>query len=205
MFKLQIATTSQLKAEVYKIRYRVYCQDLRLKDPDEFPDQMEMDQYDQHSTHLILKYQEQYIGCVRIIHSQPNNLLPFEKLCHSDNISNLKENGSIAEISRLAVTDKFRNGNSSKYENFPLAPLNLYLGVLVVAHTTGLEKLCTIMESRLHRQLQYIGFCFHQIGNTVFYANKQRAPFYIRTEEAFQNLKSEYKPLLEKIQLEICT
>lgn len=203
MLKLKIATTPELKAEVYKIRYRVYCKDLHLKDPDQFPDQMETDQYDRQSTHLILQYQEQYIGCVRIIYSQPNNLLPFEKLCNSDDIAHLKENGTIAEISRLAVTNQFRKANSPKYEKFPLAPLSLYLGVLVVANTTGLENLYTIMESRLHRQLQYIGFCFHQIGNKTFYCNRHRAPYYIKIEEAFKNLKSEYKTLLKKIQLEI--
>ena len=224
-FKLQVATTPELKAEAYKIRYKVYCEDLQYEPADHFPDEMESDRYDQQSIHLLLQHQESklYAGCVRLIIPQNHSFsLPFEAVCKNQfntdavDISNLSRD-SMFEVSRLAATSEFRkrkgelktpDGLAPDYEarnderrGFPIVPLSLYLGVLGIMCETKLEHLFTMMEPRLARHLRHVGFQFHQIGELVEYHGK-RGPFYIHRDGS-QGLHPTYKPLQTLIREEI--
>jgi N-acyl amino acid synthase of PEP-CTERM/exosortase system len=224
-FKLEIATTSQLKEEAYRIRYQVYCEDLKYEPSDRFPEKMETDFYDEQSIILLLLHKESqsYAGCVRLIIPQPQRLsLPFELACNhkiSKDIIDLNQlsRHSMFEVSRLAATSAFRKrkGESQTTDGltvneetraeerrgFPMVPLSLYLGVLGIMLETNLEHLFTMMEPRLARHLKYVGFHFHQIGDLVNYHGR-RGPFYIHRDGS-QGLHPAYKPLQEMIRAEM--
>lgn len=128
-FSLLVADSELLQQEVYKIRYQVYCQELNYESPENFPDEMETDIYDNHSIHCLLKHKPTgiYAGCVRIIIPQnrtlkmqryPSDLYPQESYKTTFPWQKFASNmvypnpdyewTNICEISRLAVLSDFR-------------------------------------------------------------------------------------------------
>ena len=129
-FSLLVANERSLLEEVYKIRYKVYCEELNYESPANFPDGMEIDIYDRHSLHCLLRHKStgMYTGCVRII--LPPNETNFTRLNHIHETSEYsigefafpwqKFSSSlvypspgyqwtdICEVSRLAVRSEFR-------------------------------------------------------------------------------------------------
>lgn len=191
-FELKIAATEQLKKEAYRIRYQVYCEDLKYEDANEFPDEMETDRHDEKSISLLLHHKPSnaFVGCVRLVPSTPEKpTLPFEEIPDINISSDIVDISKLPrkhmfEVSRLAVVSDFRKhseGKQSPQKGFPIVPLSLYLGVLGVMCETGLEHLFTMMEPRLARHLKYVGFYFHQIGDLVNYHGR-RGPFYIHRD-----------------------
>ena len=129
-FSLSIADNQTLLEEVYRIRYKVYCEELNYEPPANFPDGMEKDIYDRYSLHCLLKHKStgMYAGCVRIIlppnetnfvrlkHIQKDSAhlaiepaFPWQKFSSSLVYPNPEYQWTnICEISRLAVRSEFR-------------------------------------------------------------------------------------------------
>lgn len=224
-FKLVIANTPELREEVYKIRYKVYSQELNYEREENCWKGMEQDIYDPRSIHCLLMHRSSglYAGCVRLILADPRNpeaTFPFEKICHyslaanSTNLNNLPRS-SFCEVSRLAVTAEFRKRKgeaqtphgvsyeeSESVENerrhFPLIALGLYLAATSVFLDVGLDSIFTLMEPRLARHLRRFGFHFHQIGDLVEHRGK-RGGFQITREAILNNLNPDVLELLQVI------
>jgi N-acyl amino acid synthase of PEP-CTERM/exosortase system len=113
-FSLSVADSQLLKQEAYKIRYQVYCQELNYEAPTNFPDEMEIDLYDNHSIHCLLKHKPTgiYAGCVRIIVPQKHtykSIFPWQQFASKMVYPSPEyEWSNICEISRLAVRGEFR-------------------------------------------------------------------------------------------------
>ncbi len=116
-FEIIMADTAELLEKVYRIRYQVLCVEKRLPgfDPEHCPGMLEKDNYDPHSSHILLKYRPtgDYIGTVRLIlsdSSEPDKLLPVELYGQSDpklcDIRALPRQQT-AEISRFVVIGQF--------------------------------------------------------------------------------------------------
>ena len=112
-FTIGLATTTVQKESVYKIRYRVYCDEFGYEPADHFPDKMEYDAYDNDALHCLITHKSSGIpaGCVRLILATGNeysDILPFEKAC-SESLDDELIRGlnldrrTVCEISRLAV------------------------------------------------------------------------------------------------------
>lgn len=127
-FEIVKADTPELLEKVYKIRYQVLCVEKRLPGFDAFnhPNQMEIDEYDRHSSHILLRYRltGEYIGTVRLILSDftnLNKLWPVQIYGNVDSeICDIKQLPSeqTAEISRFVVVSQFdrRKGDRRKPE-----------------------------------------------------------------------------------------
>ncbi|GKS68726.1 N-acyl amino acid synthase, PEP-CTERM/exosortase system-associated [Nitrosomonas sp. PY1] len=125
-FEIVVADTPELLEAVYRIRYQVLCVQNSFPDMNasDYPDQLEKDEYDDHSCHALLRFKStgQYIGAVRLILPDPNDsekLLPVEVNTHVDSkLCDLKNihRADMAEISRAVILSQFdrRKGERRK-------------------------------------------------------------------------------------------
>jgi N-acyl amino acid synthase of PEP-CTERM/exosortase system len=226
-FRIHIAKTPNQKNEVYKVRYKVYCEELQYESVHAFPNKMEKDSYDKQSIHLLVQHREssKNIGCMRLIFPENSEqVLPFQKAYGTTLINNIVDlkciyYNSMCEVSRLAVVSEFRKSHRkqsnpiSNVENifdakqydrrhFSLVPLSLYLAGCHILEVVGVNHLFTMMEPRLCRNLQRVGYKFHQIGHIINYHGK-RAPYYITLNELVKNLDPVFSSLRDKINEEI--
>jgi N-acyl amino acid synthase of PEP-CTERM/exosortase system len=224
-FSLLIANTPELRAEVYKIRYQVYCDELGYEQLENFPDRMETDTYDRRSIHCLLKHRKTdlYAGCVRLILNEHlDEPFPFEMTCagklYPDTPITQVRRNQLAEVSRLAITAQFRKRqgesktpygvsdtshiSSDDRRGFPVIALSLYLAAAAIAleleFDLGLRYVCTMMEPRLSRHLRYFGINFRQIGEVVSHRGS-RAPFDIDREMLSGGLDANFLSLLQFI------
>ncbi|MCU0536706.1 MAG: PEP-CTERM/exosortase system-associated acyltransferase [Hydrococcus sp. Prado102] len=224
-FQAVFANTAELKQEVYRIRYEVYCQELGYESPDKFPDRLESDSYDERSLHCMLKHRisGQYAGCVRLVFPDPyqsDRSLPISKICSLD--LDLKElpTHSFGEVSRLAVIDRFRRRtgesqtpaglllfpNQTQEERekrgFPIIALSLYLAATCIGMESGMDRVLVLMEPRLARHLRYFGFLFTQIGDFIEFRGK-RGPYQITKESIGAGLPAHIVELMEIIRSDL--
>lgn len=114
-FKIVPAVTDELKKEVYKLRYQVYCLETGFEDPEQYPDGMEFDEFDSHSAHCLIYHRKLgvYMATTRLILPDANNLdklFPIEIHSQIDNFDALEHisRNHLAEVSRFCVSKEFR-------------------------------------------------------------------------------------------------
>jgi N-acyl amino acid synthase of PEP-CTERM/exosortase system len=221
-FSLCIADTIDLKKEVFKLRYDVYCAELGYEK--DCPIDCEKDSFDEYSTHVLIKHRSSgiYAGCVRLVTPPPHNpkaLLPFEANCSQSfdpkKVAFLREeeNVKVGEVSRLAVLSMFRlRVNDAKSPDginpermscmegtryFPLIAVALYFSATSIVRYHKIKYAVVMMEIRLARLLKLSGINFIQLGEKIEY-HGQRALYYI--EPTFIDaLKPELKELYKSV------
>lgn len=222
----QLALTDELKREVFQLRHKVYCEELRFEDAK--PEQIEQDDFDQRSVHCAIRHinSNQLAGTVRVITAkQQDELLPLQKYCaHAITHETLAPQNflphQICELSRLAVPAQFRKRQTDKQEGaaqgvineetfsahemraFPYIAVSLYLSAIALCHKTRRFHIYLMMEPRLARSLKFIGIYCTQLGPVVEY-HGQRAAYYVDVREARRTLNAGYRKLLTFIESEL--
>lgn len=224
-FELVPATDQALRDEVYRIRFEVYCRDMRFESEDAFPDGREIDEFDAQSRHCLLRHRPSgtFAGCVRMVLNSPgdpSSQLPFERHCkHSIDRERFDPDqlprDKFGEISRLAVLPRFRRradeastphgiGAQADYFSpaerrvFPHVALGLYIAAAAIAVREGLDMAIVMMEPRLARHMRYFGINFVQAGDVVDY-HGLRGPFYITRDSLQRDLDPQVAQLLQGI------
>ena len=227
-FMLLIADTPALQDEAYKIRYKVYCQELQYEKGENHPDGLERDVYDRRSIHCLLWHwkSNRYAGCVRLVLPDPRSPqehLPFEAILpdkyswfHSASLR--FPYGSYGEISRLAITKEFRTrihcalqfdsaiarqpdpNDDTQY--FPLIPLGLYLAATSLAVEVGLDRVFALMEARLARHLRRFGITFEQVTD-FFEFHGQRGVFQVTRTAALRGMHPGTKDLYHSLSFSV--
>lgn len=114
-FEFLRADGDALIEECYRIRYQVYCEERHFLDPEDYPDQFEIDPYDGRSVHFVgrHRFRLQSAGTVRLVlHSDLG--FPMQEHCVFDpDFQFLQKPGdptiqTYAEISRISVSKLFR-------------------------------------------------------------------------------------------------
>lgn len=206
-----IANTEDLKAESYRIRHQVCCEELQA-----LPIQassIEIDNYDEHATHCLIQHKAtgQFTGTVRVVYSRsPNERLPLEsfyldKIYPGEYKPTDFPRDQICEASRLIVPKNFRrrsidnmlgaeNGviNTLTYsENelrcFPFIAISLYLAAANVIIQNNMGHCFIMVEPKLAQSLNFVGIPVKQIGPVIDYFGK-RAGYYIDQETLENNL-----------------
>jgi len=98
----------------HQVRYKVYCLEEGFEEQSDFEDNEERDEWDDHSVHFTVRTKDtrEWIAAMRMVVSGPEGL-PVEQMCSIDPV--IKPTGeSIAEISRLCILDKHRQGKQSR-------------------------------------------------------------------------------------------
>jgi len=114
-FKVELVTDEEALAEVFKLRYKVYCLEWGFEKPEKYPDRLETDEYDKYSLHFAARDDSQKIvGTVRLILGSSAGF-PAERYCQVDfDRSGIPEE-CFAEISRLAINREYRKRSEDKY------------------------------------------------------------------------------------------
>ncbi|ATE59115.1 PEP-CTERM/exosortase system-associated acyltransferase [Thauera sinica] len=217
-FRIDAALDDALKDEVYRVRHTVYCEDLHFEP--ERPDQREIDAYDAHSVHCLLRtVSEPYhpVGCARIVLANPADPeapLPFEQTCAAALDRSIIDPAAlprdrIAEISRLAVHRQFRRRKGEERSRvpvrdedfstgdqprFPFIPTSLLLGSVALAERSGIENVFVLTEPRLAAHFAKLGVEVRQIGSPIEHRG-QRIPSVMQIEEIIRNMRSILHPL----------
>ncbi len=220
-FRVLRADTDELKKQVYKIRYEVYCTELQYEK--NCLVDCEKDNFDDYSDLVLVQHKASglYAGCVRLVNPPAHNCqaqLPFEVFClgsvEPEKIKFLYDTGRscLGEMSRLAVLASFRRRAGEKANHygfnenatlnvqfceeetrfFPFIAVALYFGSAAIAIAKGLNYAVVMMEPRLARHLARFGICFIQLGEVIEY-HGERAMFYIDYPTLFDNLKPEFE------------
>lgn len=222
----QIATTDELRQEVYKLRHQVYCEELHFEEIKE--GYQERDEFDGRSRHCFIRHinSNQLAGTVRLIESNAaNELLPLEAFCmHAINHptihpSNFRRD-EICEMSRLAVPANFRKRQVDKFsgaetgainENaysatelrcFPYIAVCLYMSAAAMSYQSKRFHTFVMMEPRLAKSLSLVGINFIKIGDTIEY-HGQRAPYYGDSRVLKHDLSAGYLKLLEAVEKDL--
>lgn len=193
-FEMVPAITDDLKNEVYKLRYQVYCLENDFECAKQFPDEIESDKYDQHSVHYLIRHRKSgdYAGTTRLIlprANNPENLFPLELHCKIDNFAVMQpiNRKHLGEISRFCVSKAFKKRKNeantataicSEWPNelslderrtFPYITLALIACFIKASHENDIHYLYAIMEPALLRFVSALGIDFTKIGPLVDY------------------------------------
>lgn len=212
-FSLELATTpSQLDA-VFRIRYRVYCEEFHYEPADDFPNQMESDEFDEFSRHCLVSHKASGMpaGCARLVLADAGRLMPMEKFCLSaidaDKIRAFDDRRhSVCEFSRLGVDGAFRRRmgeresrfgeisalDCSKREQrtFSLIAVATILSALAMSEIIGRTHCFAMMEPFLPRLLRRSGLIVQPAGREIEY-HGARSPYYFETSEIVRGMAEE--------------
>jgi N-acyl amino acid synthase of PEP-CTERM/exosortase system len=218
LFTLSPALDQDSIAQVHRVRHDVYCRDLGWEPVRE--DGMEIDAYDRHSIHCLLRRRDTGapVGCTRLILTRPEapeTPLPFEDSCKDVIDRSLVDparlpRDTVGEVSRLAVMNTFRQrkgeaateGTVSEDDfesqggmpRFPFIPVSLYLGAAAIARHMGVEHVFVLTEPRLASHFTRIGFDIRSIGGTIEHRGT-RMPSVLSSSKVVAGLRPLIKPL----------
>ena len=218
-FSVSLALTPAQKSDVYKVRYRVYCEEFGYEPIDEFPDHEEFDQFDDNSLHCLISHKSTQLpaGCVRLVSTGDDNKgkLPLEIYCaESLNVGAMDKfdakRHTISEVSRLAVDRSFRRratesktrfGGADSIDcsrrerrTFSLISVSAFLAVTALTELTGRTNAFAMMEPFLPKLLLRSGITMTKIGRDIDY-HGNRAPYFTTTESAVMGMAPELKEL----------
>jgi N-acyl amino acid synthase of PEP-CTERM/exosortase system len=212
-FSLELATTpSQLEA-VYRVRYRVYCEEFRYEPADAFPERLESDEFDVVSRHCLVSHKASGMpaGCARLVLAGEQQHMPLEKFCitavDEDKLRAFDgKRHTICEFSRLGVDGAFRRrqGESesrfgeisaldcSKREQrtFSLIAVATILSALALSEIIGRRHCFAMMEPFLPRLLRRSGMIVQPAGREIEY-HGARSPYYFETREIVGGMAQE--------------
>jgi N-acyl amino acid synthase of PEP-CTERM/exosortase system len=177
-----------LMEQVFRLRYQVYCLECNFLKPEDYPDGIEMDEYDDQSVHFAAMNEDgQVIGTMRLI-LQGKHIFPVEHHCPGIVIDKTGlPQVSYAEISRLVISKKLRRRKNDELyyepqiedvkvttaENIqflrrakPMA-FGLYREAYQESKRIGITHWYSLMEKSLWLLLRIHGFVFEPIGEEV--------------------------------------
>ncbi len=144
-FEMVPAISDELKKEVYKLRYQVYCIENDFESSSHFPDRMEFDDFDHHSAHYLIRHRKsgEYAATARLILSDandPKKLFPLELHCEIDNSAVMQPINRlhIGEVSRFCVSKTFKK---RKHEADTLTALIRVSRIILLQPSAGLFPL----------------------------------------------------------------
>jgi N-acyl amino acid synthase of PEP-CTERM/exosortase system len=123
-FEVVIADTNELLEHAYRIRYQIFCLEHGFLDASHYPDQLEKDDFDDHSSHILLRLRSSgdFIGTVRLIMLDPvhpEKLFPIELYGQLDSdLFDIKalQRQRTAEISRFVIMSKFQRRRGDRVD-----------------------------------------------------------------------------------------
>ena len=220
-FDLNLATTPSQLESVYRVRYRVYCEEFKYEPAESFPSQQEKDEFDERSSHCLVthKLSKMPAGCARLVHVDENSRLPLEKHCADALDEKIIKSfdgrrDTICEFSRLGVDGAFRRrpgehvtrfGEISSLDctkreqrTFSLIAVSTILSAFAMSDLIGRPHCFAMMEPFLPRLLRRSGIIVHPAGEQMEY-HGIRAPYYFETHATVAGMTDEMRAFYEAI------
>lgn len=199
-FEMLPALSDELKNEVYKLRYQVYCIETGFENPDEHPDEIETDDFDKYSVHYLIRHRQSniYAATTRLIlpdRSNLDRLFPIEIYSTIENHEELKDKQRcyLAEASRFCVSKTFKKrkndyqgslvGISPDWEQkrsaeerkmYPHLSIALYACLIKMSYENNIQYWYAVMEPALIRFFSTLGIYFKNIGPVTQYHGLRR-------------------------------
>ncbi len=197
------AISDELKNEVYKLRYQVYCIEngdkTGFKNPADHPQGIEFDDYDQHSVHYLIRNRKQglFMATTRLILPDARNLekpFPIEINSQIDalNLSKNISRQNLAELSRFCVSKQFRRRKNEQHllttydvdseadfgqeerRSFCHLTLALFACAIKMSSENDIHYWYALMEPAAVRICLALGIRFVRVGPSVnFYGMRQ--------------------------------
>jgi len=193
-FEMVPAISDELKNEVYKLRYQVYCIENEFLNAEDYPDKMESDEFDQRSVLYLIRHRKSgdYAATVRLILPDPHNPekpFPLELYCEIDNVAVMQpiNRRHLGEVSRLCVSKTFRKRKNEaialaskdsdpkncsaldEKRTFPLLSIALIACTVKASYENDIEYSYGTMEPPWFRLVSAMGINFIKIGPLVDY------------------------------------
>lgn len=172
----------------FELRYQVYCIECSFLSPDDYPDGVESDEYDDGAAHFYaFDSDDELVGYVRLVRPAADALFPIQQRCAlSVDGAQLPDPAQAAEISRLMVRGDYRrrrgdrlSGVTAKQNNAvfagdrrceaPQILLSLYRQMYAYSRENGIRHWYAAMERPLARSLLRLDFAFRPIGPQTDY------------------------------------
>lgn len=222
-FEVVDAYSPELLREVFHLRYQVYCIEQRAPgfEASKYPAEMESDDYDRHSSHILLRHRPsgEFVGTARLILSDPLNpekLFPTEQHTQIDpaliDLGKLTRQ-HIGEISRLVVIRRFarrkdellhaiENGTGGEkwtptnHRRFPHPILALVVGIIRMSSNNNITQCLSLMEPSLNRLLGLFGLKFEPIGPLTEHHGPRR-PYHIDLIKLLDRMHTNHNEMWE--------
>lgn len=151
------------KEELYKLRYRVYCEEKKWFDKDKYESKQEIDIYDQHSALFSARNDDgNLIGCIRLILPSHENQL---QICAHPSIAKSGlDFAKCAEVSRHIVVPGYGTGDI-------MIGLVRILHRYIIDQRPDLEYLLIGALDQNMRVLCGVGYDFIQVGEPAICYN----------------------------------
>jgi N-acyl-L-homoserine lactone synthetase len=115
LFTIEKVTNEAQLRKVYRLRYKVYCEEWGFERKENHPDGLEIDIYDKNAVHyLVLDTEKKAVGTIRLIFDSEDGF-PVERYCGVDIDSTGIDRKRCAEISRLAISKSYRRRAEDRY------------------------------------------------------------------------------------------
>lgn len=201
-FEVVPADTPQLLEETFRLRYQVYCQEMHFEDSSQYPGDLEMDDYDPRSVHILLRHRPSgsAVGTVRLVLADPvdpDKPFPIEEHARFEpGFAGVPKRlrRHTAEISRLAILRRFPhhaheharspsllrdtdNPAMGQRRRFPHPLLALAVGIMRMSATKGITHWYALMDSSLNRLLSQYDLHLQTIGPVLDYHGLRRPHF----------------------------
>lgn len=169
---------------MYRLRYRVYCQEYKFLSAKNYPDGQEKDEFDNRSEYILaVQNSSQIIGCVRLI--KPAAVpFPTEK---EFNVKNVDKQRTV-EISRLIVERPYRSTKVG---------IGLYRGIYHKCVELGYTFILEAMEKELARWINYLFLRFIPISIPQKYFGTLNIAFIADVHDISEAVKID-NPLLHR-------
>jgi N-acyl amino acid synthase of PEP-CTERM/exosortase system len=220
-FEIIPASTEELRQEVYKLRYQVYCLEKGFLNPS--PDGTEHDEYDEYSSHYLIRHHETgYMATTRLIlpdRNHPEKLFPMEAYNQIDNAELLKSmpRNNIAELSRFCVSKEFRRRANErdiivtnevdddrspiKKHHSPNLTLALFACAVRISFEHDIHYWYAIMEPASKKIAAALGVNFVAVGSPMpsehYYG--LRAPYTIKVNDLLRGAEEKDPEYLEML------
>lgn len=206
-FEMVPAISDELKNEVYKLRYQVYCIENNFEPSWQFPDEIEFDDYDQQSVHYLIRHRKSgdYAATTRLILPDANNPkkpFPIEINSKIDNVDLFKtiSRHNLAELSRFCVSKQFRRRRNEQHlmttydadsevaftqkekRSSSHLTLALFACAIKISSENNIHSWYALMEPALKRLVSTLGINFVAIGPLVDYHGTRR-PCVIKVDD----------------------
>jgi len=224
-FRFVRADTKDLKERIYRLRYEVYVEEFGFERPQDHLGGAETDAYEGSSVHFAaLDPGGEVVGTIRLILSSEKGF-PMEDAVDIRFPGAKPPPGRIAEISRLAVSHRYRrrrvdglygvesylpssNGGPPerkrlpreyKKRRTPVIVMGLFQIMYHESKRLGLTHWYMITTDKVFRLFKRYGFVFHPVGEPVHY-HGLRTPYLGVISEMEQKVMRE-NPVLMRLML----
>lgn len=204
---------------LYRLRFQVYVTEWGFEAPEDYPDGLEHDEFDDHSVHIYAccGQEKQVVGTVRMILNSSLGF-PIERHFEIPDFAVDVDHNSTAEISRLAVSKEYRRRiidnaifgkNQAAAKRIPRFTdidrdfrrhcehelvRGLYISLYRDSKLRGLTHWYAVMAQGLYVILKRWGIIFKKIGPERDY-HGLRAPYMVSIESVERSL-SKINPVL---------